>query len=233
LGGYLPNAPTKPEEIVKLHPPAVRQPLVEFNLPGMGGVFNPINLALYSYAAQNPLKYVDPDGKADDVPDGMKIKVDLSLPDNGVWMFGQNVTIGPHQITNPTFYSDYGDSGDTLTIKPSVGGGSWSLTFDFHKPHMMTVTSETNDVTGQSGQVPAPSFGSLAPPKTQGIKSIGDLRSWINWGRNVNATHAPNPMSGRQTGQVEGPGTYDILFSLSGNGQKKTMMVTFSLPLGD
>lgn len=32
------------------------------NLPGMGGVFNPINIALYHYAGNNPLKYVDPDG---------------------------------------------------------------------------------------------------------------------------------------------------------------------------
>ncbi len=35
------------------------------NLPGMGGVFNPINLVAYHYAGNNPLKLVDPDGNAD------------------------------------------------------------------------------------------------------------------------------------------------------------------------
>ena len=44
------------------------------NLPGMGGVFNVVNLHLYHYAgigqrsdselqANNPVKYVDPDGR--------------------------------------------------------------------------------------------------------------------------------------------------------------------------
>ena len=33
------------------------------NLPGMGGVFNTLNLAVYHYGANNPLKYVDPDGR--------------------------------------------------------------------------------------------------------------------------------------------------------------------------
>ena len=32
------------------------------NLPGFGGVFNPINLAMYQYAANNPVKYKDPTG---------------------------------------------------------------------------------------------------------------------------------------------------------------------------
>jgi len=27
------------------------------NLPGMGGVFNPVNLATYHYAGNNPIKY--------------------------------------------------------------------------------------------------------------------------------------------------------------------------------
>jgi len=34
------------------------------NLPGEGGIFNPINLALYHYAGNNPIKYVDPNGKS-------------------------------------------------------------------------------------------------------------------------------------------------------------------------
>lgn len=32
------------------------------NLPGMGGVYNVVNLHLYHYAGNNPVKYVDPDG---------------------------------------------------------------------------------------------------------------------------------------------------------------------------
>jgi hypothetical protein len=33
------------------------------NLPGKGGVFNTVNLHLYHYAGNNPVKYTDPDGR--------------------------------------------------------------------------------------------------------------------------------------------------------------------------
>ena len=38
-------------------------------LPGMGGVFNAVNLNLYHYAANNPVKYTDPDGRVSGAPD--------------------------------------------------------------------------------------------------------------------------------------------------------------------
>jgi hypothetical protein len=33
------------------------------NLPGLGGIFNTVNLHVYHYAGNNPIKYDDPDGR--------------------------------------------------------------------------------------------------------------------------------------------------------------------------
>ena len=54
LGEYIPKAPINEE--AKKH---------NQNLPGMGGEFNTVNLNLYHYAANNPVKYTDPDGNFD------------------------------------------------------------------------------------------------------------------------------------------------------------------------
>ena len=65
LGEYIPGAPVN-EEAKKRNG----------NLPGMGGVFNTVNLHLYHYAGNNPVKYVDPDGRW---TDKMKAAVDAAV----------------------------------------------------------------------------------------------------------------------------------------------------------
>ena len=53
LGDYIPKAPIDDE--AKKH---------NENLPGMGGVYNIVNMHLYHYAGNNPVKYEDPDGRS-------------------------------------------------------------------------------------------------------------------------------------------------------------------------
>jgi len=62
MGDYIPSAPVN-EEAKKRNG----------NLPGQGGVFNYVNLHVYHYAGNNPVKYVDPTGRDDDPPSSFKV----------------------------------------------------------------------------------------------------------------------------------------------------------------
>ena len=67
LSDYIPKAPIDDE--AKKH---------NEKLPGMGGVFNVVNLHLYHYAGNNPVKYTDPDGRdIETVKETIRISIDL------------------------------------------------------------------------------------------------------------------------------------------------------------
>jgi hypothetical protein len=59
-GDYFPSIPSDEREKEQFS----KDPLSYWkqNLPGMGGVFNTVNLSVYAYAGMNPVKLTDPDG---------------------------------------------------------------------------------------------------------------------------------------------------------------------------
>jgi hypothetical protein len=68
MGDYVPRAPSGDE--ARKH---------NRNLPGMGGVYNYVNMHVYHYAGNNPIKYIDPDRRF--VPDIMEGTISCDLTD--------------------------------------------------------------------------------------------------------------------------------------------------------
>jgi hypothetical protein len=66
-GDYIPGAPVNDE---------VRRR--NGSLPGMGGVYNTVNLHLCHYAGNNPVKYVDPDWRVDFDVEGRTLNCNLN-----------------------------------------------------------------------------------------------------------------------------------------------------------
>ena len=114
LGDYIPKAPIDDE--AKKH---------NENLPGMGGVFNVVNLHLYHYAGNNPVKYEDPDGAfilmvglSNTAGGGLGVSNNsgffVSLPLNG-----KDASIGTYTISQTGAYIGLGaSSGIELTLAP-------------------------------------------------------------------------------------------------------------------
>ncbi len=71
LGEYIPGAPVN-DQVKKQNQ----------NLPRMGGVFNVVNMHLYHYGSNNPIRYLDPNGRTGSFPDG-------SPEQNAAWERGQ------------------------------------------------------------------------------------------------------------------------------------------------
>ncbi|AGT44085.1 YD repeat-containing protein [Treponema pedis str. T A4] len=112
LGEYIPKAPIDDE--AKKH---------NENLSGMGGVYNTVNLHVYHYAGNNPVKYTDPDGK--------KIIVGIIIAKTGIELFGQHAFIMAIDEKNPknsVMLDASGQYGNTLRTSDTISGEQYSIT---------------------------------------------------------------------------------------------------------
>jgi len=115
-------------------------------LKGMGGVYNPANLGLYSYTYNNPMIYVDPDGRSGEFA-ALRLTLafaaaDLSTPD-------------PTDAGAPAKLALYGSA----VVGTAIGGGlSYALTWAIHKAQ-----GGSDDGTQSS---PSPTLSETSPMVT-------------------------------------------------------------------
>jgi RHS repeat-associated protein len=81
MGEYIPGAPIN-DDVRKQNQ----------NLPGGGGIYNIVNLHVFHYAGNNPLKYTDPDGRDDDDIVSHGVDINLFDPNTEVALYASKVS---------------------------------------------------------------------------------------------------------------------------------------------
>ena len=188
LGDYVPEAPTSDEARKRNQ-----------NLPGMGGVFNLVNLAVFHYSGNNPVKFKDPTGAEDLVAtfnkDTNTMTATLVLATGVTLTRTWNATNNVQQPATPAnTFTNPKDGGQRKNYYPqSFPNGTWNLeqssvrsdgTFGF--AYVGTDAWQTVDTYSR---VIDPNIGNLVWQATgkqkdaaYGIHSTGsnDLRTFTN-----------------------------------------------------
>ncbi|HUW69155.1 MAG TPA: RHS repeat-associated core domain-containing protein, partial [bacterium] len=158
LGEYVPGAPTD-EEARKRNG----------NLPGMGGVFNTVNLHLYHYAGNNPIKYTDPDGKAVNVLAGAFIGAVVSASMNVISQYASAKMSGSSfQLdVNQTLAAAAGGA-----VAGAITSGASAVASLCYQPTAQVATAVGGAIAGSAGSVVSTIVenGMGGKPLTDGVK---------------------------------------------------------------
>jgi len=205
MGEYIPQAPIN-DDAKKNNK----------NLPGMGGVFNVINMHTYAYTHNNPIKLVDPDGRAagDDVPglipadcnkDNTSGDFNVDYTDTAsVYTHHEGVDwavpIGTDVVAQREMKVVYVRDTDAA---PGTGYGKYVILQDVEKPelfylgaHMDTITVTVDDVVkagetvGTSGDTGA---GGAHFHTSTSIISSGNYSDYRYSNNNIRADKMVNP----------------------------------------
>ncbi len=131
LGEYIPQAPVSDE--ARKH---------NQNLPGMGGVFNHINGDLYAYGANNPVRYVDPDGrKIDAAIEILKSSNNLSDKTKGIISVKKVENLYKAESRRLSFLERIGIDGATIG-RGQVGEDAYNDVWNLFKSEMKKYESE-------------------------------------------------------------------------------------------
>jgi hypothetical protein len=175
LGEYVPSAPVS-EEARKRNG----------SLPGMGGVFNYVNLHVYHYAGNNPVKYTDPDGEitweqhinrnrhqngyAPSTRERMGRLVDIGL-------FTREGNTGTHNLTKEQ---------NTLEGRRAVGIKKFGTNIDYRGARG-TIFKGMQFIYNEGGEIVLDSinkgtFDYMSPLENIFLHDSFDIKPWIEWG---------------------------------------------------
>jgi RHS repeat-associated protein len=176
LAEYVPSAPVD-EEAKKRNG----------NLPGQGGVFNYVNLHVYHYAGNNPVKYTDPDGRITRQQNFERNKYQNGYaPSNrlrmqrlvGVGLFRECGNTGTHNLTkeqdNPKGRSESvtRKNGSNIDYRGTKGTIFEGMQFVYSKLDDQIVLDSVNKGT----------FDFKSPYKDILSHRSFDVIPWIEWG---------------------------------------------------
>ena len=205
-GDFLPSAPINDEARERNE-----------NLPGMGGVFYTVNLNVFAYGGNNPIRYVDPDGRA---PKPWKQFNDMGMGGGAGGGGGGRVSIGRsvggrsalelHIARTTTPPSTRAPRGNTQQAPNVRSSPLTSRTFQTY--------TKTNTETGQVYSGRTSGFGTPAENIAR-RDSSHHLRPEDGWGPAIldRTSTNPNAIRGREQQLIDRHGGAQSMGGTSGN----------------